>query len=77
MKKYQVLVTLRDGVKDIAGEAIKKGANNLPKVQQKVKDLSIGKVIYLTCEDDLDISMLCESLLANTVIEKYEINQLK
>lgn len=76
MKKYQVLVTLRDGVKDNEGNAIMNAANTMSFVNKKIHDLTIGKVMYLTCEDDLDVKELCEKLLANTVIEKYEVTEL-
>jgi phosphoribosylformylglycinamidine synthase len=76
MKRYQILVTLRDGVKDIQGEAIVKAANTMPFVKNKIQDIIMGKVLYISCEDDLDVTQLCEKLLANTVIEKYEINEI-
>ena len=67
---------LRDGVKDNEGSAIMKAANTMPIVENKIHDFTIGKVMYITCEDDLDVKQLCEKLLANTVIEKYEITEL-
>ena len=76
MKRYQILVMLRDGVKDNEGSAIMKAANTMPFVENKIHDFIIGKVMYITCEDDLDVKQLCEKLLANTVIEKYEITEL-
>ena len=76
MKKYQVLVTLRDGFKDKEGNAIMNAANTMSFVNKKIHDLTIGKVMYLTCEDDLNVKELCEKLLANTVIEKYEVTEL-
>ena len=76
MKRYQILVTLRDGVKDIQGEVITKTANRMPFVKNKLIDLTLGKVMYISCEDDLDVGQLCEKLLANAVIEKYEITEL-
>ena len=76
MKRYQILVTLRDGVRDNEGNAIMNAANTMPFVKNKILDIIIGKVMYITCEDDLDIKELCEKLLANTVIEKYEVTEL-
>jgi len=76
MKRYRILVTLRDGVKDTQGEAITKAANSMPFVKNKLIDVIMGKVLYISCKDDLDVKALCEKLLANTVIEKYEIVEI-
>jgi len=76
MKQYQIIVMLRDGVKDNEGSAIMKAANTMPIVENKLKEFTIGKIMYITCEDDLNVKQLCEKLLANTVIEKYEITEL-
>jgi phosphoribosylformylglycinamidine (FGAM) synthase PurS component len=48
----------------------------MPFVKNKIQDIIMGKVLYISCEDDLDITQLCEKLLANTVIEKYEIVEI-
>ncbi len=76
MRKYEIIVMLRDGVKDNEGFAIMKAANTMSFVENKIHNFMIGKIMYVTCDDDLDMKILCEKLLANTVIEKYEINEL-
>ena len=72
--KYRIDISLRAGVKDIAAEAILKTANgNADLGNNKLQSLSMGKWFIIECDDDFDIKSLCEKLLANTVIERYEI----
>ena len=65
--KYRVDISLREGVKDIASEAILKTANgNVDLGNNKLQSLSMGKWFIIECDDDFDIKSLCEKLLANT-----------
>ena len=75
--KYRVDISLREGVKDIASEAILKTANgNVDLGNGKLQSLSMGKWFIIECDDDFDIKLLCEKLLANTVIERYDIRTI-
>ena len=75
--KYRVDISLRAGVKDIASEAILKTANgNKDLGNNKLQSLSMGKWFIIECDDDFDIKSLCEKLLANTVIERYDIRTI-
>ena len=75
--KYRVDISLREGVKDIASEAILKTANgNVDLGNNKLQSLSMGKWFIIECDDDFDIRSLCEKLLANTVIERYDIRTI-
>ena len=75
--KYRVDISLREGVKDIASEAILKTANgNKDLGNNKLQSLSMGKWFIIECDDDFDIKLLCEKLLANTVIERYDIRTI-
>ena len=75
--KARVFVTLKNGVLDPQGKAIGHALNGLG--FPKVGEVRQGKVIDLELsETDADkarteIKAMCEKLLANTVIEKYEI----
>ena len=72
--KYRIDISLRAGVKDIAAEAILKTANGNKNLgNNKLQSLSMGKWFIIECDDDFDIRSLCEKLLSNTVIERYEI----
>ena len=72
--KARVTVMLKDGVLDPQGEAVRRalganGFNGVGAVRQ-------GKVIELDLADgtsEADVARMCEALLANTVIERYEI----
>jgi phosphoribosylformylglycinamidine synthase len=75
--KARVFVTLKNGVLDPQGKAIGHALNGLG--FSTVGDVRQGKVIdlELTERDEAkaraSLKEMCEKLLANTVIEKYEI----
>jgi phosphoribosylformylglycinamidine synthase subunit PurS len=75
--KARVFVTLKNGVLDPQGKAIGHALNNLG--FGSVGEVRQGKVIDLDlAEDDeararASVKEMCEKLLANTIIEKYEI----
>ena len=66
--KYEIHVTLRDGVLDKAGNAITKVLNNR---YGGVKSVRIGKIIYLECNEK-DIENIAKEI-TNEVMEDYEI----
>ena len=78
--KARVTIMLKDGVLDPQGEAIKQALtsleyNNLNSVRQgKVIDLELNESSEEAAIDN--IQEMCEKLLANTVIENYEIKLL-
>ncbi|WP_086251005.1 phosphoribosylformylglycinamidine synthase subunit PurS [Campylobacter devanensis] len=72
--KVIVNVYLKNGVLDPAGKATKHALESLG--FNGVDDVRIGKQIILDISDnttDEQIKNMCEELLANTVIEDYEI----
>lgn len=75
--KARVFVTLKNGVLDPQGKAIGHALNGLGfgsvgEVRQgKVIDLDINETD--TAKAKASLKDMCEKLLANTVIEKYEI----
>ena len=75
--KARVFVTLKNGVLDPQGKAIGHALNNLgfPSVgevrQGKVIDLELAETDATKAR--ANIKDMCEKLLANTIIEKYEI----
>jgi phosphoribosylformylglycinamidine synthase len=75
--KARVFVTLKNGVLDPQGKAIGHALNNLG--FGAVGEVRQGKLIdiELTDKDEsrarASLKEMCEKLLANTVIEKYEI----
>jgi phosphoribosylformylglycinamidine synthase len=75
--KARVFVTLKNGVLDPQGKAIGHALNGLG--FSSVGDVRQGKVIDLELHESdaakakAALKDMCEKLLANTVIEKYEI----
>lgn len=71
--KAKVYVTLKNGVLDPQGQAIEKALanNNIDGVQS----VRVGKFFELEVKKggEEQIKLACEKLLANTVIENYEI----
>jgi phosphoribosylformylglycinamidine synthase PurS subunit len=78
--KARVTIMLKDGVLDPQGEAIKQALNSLE--YNHVNSVRQGKVIDLELNESSEeaaidsIQEMCEKLLANTVIENYEIKLL-
>ena len=76
--KAIVNVALKQGVLDDQGKATHHALDTLG-FKEIVKDVRIGKQIIMelnsTNEDDakVEVTQMCEKLLANTVIEDYEI----
>ncbi|MCL1797318.1 MAG: phosphoribosylformylglycinamidine synthase subunit PurS [Eggerthellaceae bacterium] len=74
MKRYEIFVTAKEGIFDPAGETSKNALLNLG--YEGISQVRIGKFIELDVEDtvsDAEVSEMCEKLLANPVIEDYEI----
>ena len=75
--KARVFVTLKNGVLDPQGKAIGHALNGLG--FGSVGEVRQGKVIDLDLSETnadkakAELKAMCEKLLANTVIEKYEI----
>ena len=75
--KARIFVTLKNGVLDPQGKAIGHALNNLGFAA--VGDVRQGKLIEMELSETnegkarAELKEMCEKLLANTVIEKYEI----
>ena len=80
MIKARVTVTLKNGVLDPQGKAIEGaldalGFNGVGSVRQgKVFDLELDTADKAQAETE--INAMCEKLLANTVIENYQVEIL-
>ena len=76
--KVIVNISLKEGVLDPQGQAIKSSLSNLG--FQNCIDVRTGKRIILSLDQNNETEALtqtkkmCEELLVNTVIENYEIN---
>ena len=76
MFKAKVYVTLKSGVLDPQGKAVKNSLISLG--YDETEDVRVGKFIELELKvDQLEVAEervkeMCEKLLANTVIEDYQ-----
>jgi len=74
--KVRVIVTLKPGVLDPQGKAIHHALEGLGFAG--VNDVRQGKLIELDVADetsDADLNAMCNTLLANTVIENFRIER--
>jgi len=74
MAKVVVNVYLKSGVLDPQGKAIEHALSALE--FEGVNSVRVGKQIVLDVENNIsedDVKQMCETLLANTVIEDYDI----
>ncbi len=75
--KARVFVTLKTGVLDPQGEAVKHALGSLG--FDGVNDVRQGKMIELELDQtdkaqaEAEVTAMCEKLLANTVIENYSV----
>lgn len=76
--RYQVLVRLKPGVLDVQGKAVESGLKD--KHFKAIRNVRIGRVIELEVDEGLgkeearsQVDEICRLLLANPVIEQYEI----
>lgn len=72
--KARVNITLKNGVLDPQGEAIRHALGTLG--FEGVEGVRQGKVIELDLADgttEATVNDMCEKLLANTVIESYSV----
>lgn len=78
--KVQALVRLKPGVLDVQGKAVEQGLKNIGR--EDVHGVRIGRLIELEVdakswsEAEIIAKELCQKVLANTVIEQFEIRQV-
>lgn len=75
--KIRVNVSLKPGVLDPQGRAVHHALNGLG--FSGVQDVRIGRAIELDVSDettDQQLDEMCRTLLANTVIENYDIEKI-
>jgi phosphoribosylformylglycinamidine synthase len=77
--RFQVLVRLKTGVLDVQGKAIETGLKD--KKFESFKNIRVGRVIELEVDGvpadqaRAQVEEVCKLLLANPVIEQYEIKE--
>jgi len=70
----RVLIRPKEGILDAQGKAVE-GA--LPALGfDGIEHVRVGRIVELRAADDSQLEQLCEKLLANPLIEDYEIEIL-
>lgn len=78
--RFQVLVRLKSGVLDVQGKAIETGLKD--KHFEGFENVRVGRVVELEVEGvpaeqaRAQVNEVCRLLLANPVIEEYEIKEV-
>jgi phosphoribosylformylglycinamidine synthase subunit PurS len=69
--KVRVLIRPKQGILDPQGQAVEDALHALG--FGEVSEVSVGRLIELDVEDPARVGEMCERLLANPLIEDYEI----
>jgi phosphoribosylformylglycinamidine synthase subunit PurS len=74
MARARVLIRPKEGILDPQGKAVERA---LPALGfEGVGHVRVGRMVELEVEDAARLPELCEKLLANPLIEDYEIESL-
>jgi len=69
--RARVLIRPKEGILDPQGEAVERA---LPALGfDGVANVHVGRMVELDVEDERQIEPMCEKLLANPLVEDYEI----
>ena len=69
--KARVLIRPKEGILDPQGKAVERA---LPALGfEGVSEVRVGRLVELEAEDAAQLPALCEKLLANPLIEDYEV----
>jgi phosphoribosylformylglycinamidine synthase len=71
MSRIRVLIRPKAGILDPQGQTVERA---LPALGfEGVKNVHVGRLVELDVEDPSQVAAMCEKLLANPLIEDYEI----
>jgi phosphoribosylformylglycinamidine synthase subunit PurS len=72
--KARVLIRPKAGILDPQGKAVERA---LPALGfEGMREVRVGRMVELDVDDDAQLADLCEQLLANPLVEDYEIESL-
>ena len=72
--RARVLIRPKEGILDPQGQAVERA---LPALGfDGVANVHVGRLIELDVEDTTQVPQMCERLLANPLIEDYEVVQI-
>ncbi len=69
--RVQVLIRPKEGILDPQGQAVEQALQALG--FEQARNVHVGRLIELDVDDVRDVPEMCERLLANPLIEDYEI----
>jgi phosphoribosylformylglycinamidine synthase subunit PurS len=69
--RVQVLIRPKQGILDPQGQVVEQALHSLG--FEGVRNVHVGRLIELDVEDAARVPEMCERLLANPLIEDYEI----
>ncbi len=69
--RVRVLIRPKDGILDPQGQVVERA---LPALGfEGVSDVRVGRLVELEVEDTTQLEAMCERLLANPLVEDYEV----
>ncbi len=75
MTRARVLIRPKEGILDPQGQAVERA---LPALGfEGVSHVHVGRMVELDIDDTSQLERICEQLLANPLIEDYEIEVLE
>ncbi len=74
MPRARILIRPKEGILDPQGEAVVRA---LPALGfSGVSNVHVGRLVELDVEDESQLEAMCQKLLANPLIEDYEIQSV-
>ncbi|HXV53736.1 MAG TPA: phosphoribosylformylglycinamidine synthase subunit PurS [Solirubrobacterales bacterium] len=72
--KARVLIRPKEGILDPQGKAVERA---LPALGfEGISHVRVGRMVELEAENGADLERLCEQLLANPLVEDFEVEQM-
>ena len=75
MTRARVLIRPKEGILDPQGQAVERALPALG--YEDVEHVHVGRLVELELEDPSQLERMCEQLLANPLIEDYEVQLLE
>jgi phosphoribosylformylglycinamidine synthase PurS subunit len=69
--RVQVLIRPKEGILDPQGQTVEQALHSLG--FHGVRNVHVGRLVELDVDDPRQVPEMCERLLANPLIEEYEI----
>ena len=72
--RVRVLIRPKEGILDPQGKAVERA---LPALGfEGVSEVRIGRLVELEADEGAELESLCEKLLANPLVEDYEVEEI-